>query len=265
MGLGNQKALEKTISNVIEKFNGRLTEIIYGNLSAFEEDYNTVELYAKEVLEKTAVTMKVIHYPINYIYDNGFNKILNSLASYAHNDYVLYLNVAEYIEGDIKLELLDQNYNCFMFDHATETHRWIRFYKKSELEWSGPIHEEIVGNKRTCPTVIFRMADSDKDMQDHFKYWVYNHVKEMTYFNQYIRIVNANGDKSIIGATNHGWIDYARRDYKYLVERLEKKGSILDAFKSGNPDLFAKVCAEQYSEIDDDFKNNRLINFKTIL
>ncbi len=231
MGQGNPIALRRTI----EAFLPVVDEIIFGDVLLFEEDRKVIETYKHEY------PLRTFQFDFNYIFKNGFSAILNELASYAKNRYVIYMNVSEVIDGgDFKAALSDE-YNAYYFDHAMEKHHWFRFYDKTEMRWRGIIHEEIhpiPGRKvelRACPTPSFRMADTDKDMDSPFKAKVYNDVKELVYFFNYMKLVDC---PELIGVTHPGWVDYARDGYQSLKERIEKKGARYQAFIDSNLEAY---------------------------
>lgn len=228
MGQGNVLALKKTL----ESFKGVCDEVVYGDLLIFESDREVVKSYQKEY------NTRVVELPFNYIFKNGFSACLNTLASLATNDIVMYMNTSETIQTDNGiLEIIKNNPDCnmFYFDHETDKHRWFRCYNRKEMYWSGVIHEEVIGDARPYHKPIFRMADMEKDLDDPFKAKVFDDVKEIVYFNQYLKLVD-EPDKS--GATNQGWVDFARDNYESMKYRLEKKGERYRAFIEDDFELF---------------------------
>lgn len=238
---GNPIALKRTLDSL--RF--ICDEFIIGDLCVFESDRQLIESYKNEY------NLKLIKLPINFIYKNGFSYTLNTLISHATNDVVLYLNVSEVIEksdGNILSKISDE-YNCYYLDHSQEKHRWWRCFNKNEVKWDGLIHEESVGDLRPYHKPLFTFADTDKDMGDPFKAKVYNDIKEMTYFNQLIRLVD---DNSLLGATSSGWLQFASDTYQSMKDRLEKKGKRHEAFADG--DLY-KYLELVYS--DKEFETER--------
>ena len=64
---------------------------------------------------------------------------------------------------------------------------------------------------------------------------MFNDVKELVYFNQYLKLVE---NVEICGATNSGWVQFAQQDYdSFFRSRLEAKKMRYWAFK--NDDLQA--------------------------
>jgi len=242
---GNPIALKRTIDNVVEAFEGRVNEVIVGDLCVFEKD-----VQALEDLEENYT----IRLPFNDLFLNGFGATLNKLAQHATNDLCLYMNVGEIIEKNIRLDLLNENWNCFKFNHATETHQWVRMWNRKQLQWSGRIHEEVIGTKYISPDCIFQMADTEKDNADPFYSAVMNDIKELVYFNQYIKLVEYPHEQ---GATNSGWLTYARDSYHNIKERLEAKGARYEAFKEGNLQKYLDNCQEFEPQ-----QNSDLIHFQ---
>ena len=115
---GNPIALKRTIDSLA----GVINEVIVGSVCIFEKDEELIQSYDREV------NLKLIKMPFNYIFCNGFSNTLNLLASYATNDWVIYLNVGEVVEEGKSqiLDRLNDDYHCFYLDHATETHHWFR-------------------------------------------------------------------------------------------------------------------------------------------
>ncbi len=204
--------------------------------------------------------MPIAEMPFNYIFEHGFAATLNLLASYATNDWVLYANVGEMIdEGSGILEKINSDYNLYLLNHRTETHLWGRLYNRKEVQWSGMIHEEIVGSKRVCVEPIFMFKDSEKDTDDPFYYAVMNDVKELCYFNQYIKLVE---NPELRGVTNRGWIEYAIDGYNSLKERLLKKGKRYEAFTEGNLGKYIEDVFTNPEFEKERFESSKLINFQ---
>jgi len=115
------------------------------------------------------------------------------------------MNVSEIVEANINTSIISDSWNCYKFNHATETHQWIRMWNRKQLEWSGRIHEENKNTKR-CDTPIFQMADTQKDVSDPFKAAVMDIVKSLCYENQYAHIIEKPED---MDGTNFGWLRWA--------------------------------------------------------
>jgi hypothetical protein len=226
---GNVIVLEETLKS----FATICDEIVIGDMILFPEDREILHMYADKY------PIKIIKLPFYYIFKNGFASVLNLLASNAKNDTVLYLNTSEVIEIDNGiLDIVSGAYNCYYFDHATDAHRWFRFYDRRELQWSGRIHEALAAppayDFRPYHKPIFRMADLEKDMYSPFKAAVFNSVKEVVYFTNYMSIIDSPDE---LGATDPGWIKFATENYQSMGERLEAKGDLYIAFL--NSDYYA--------------------------
>lgn len=228
MGAGNVKVLRKTL----ESFSGICNEVIYGNLLLFPEDYEILKSYQKEF------NLKIVPFPFNFIFKNGFSNLLNALANRATNDYVMYMNTSEVIDEDFgALEIIKNNQDCnaFFFTHRTDPHRWYRVYNRWQMYWSGLIHEQLRGDYKPYYKPVFVMADLEKDLDDPLKAKILNDVKEIVYFRQYNNIVDY---PERLGETDPGWIKFATDDYDSMKERLLKKGKRYEAFKSGRLDIY---------------------------
>lgn len=226
---GNVIVLEETIKSL----STICDEIVIGDLIVFPED--------KEVLLRYALkyNIRIIKLSFDHLFKYGFSSVLNYLAFRAINNTILYLNVSEIIDIDNGiLGILNPEYNCYHFDHATDKHRWHRFYDKRELQWSGRIHEALEAlpgcDFRPYHKAIFRMADLEKDMQSEFKAYVFNSIKEITYFRNYMSILD---EPESMGATDPGWIPFVKDNYDYWKNKLESKGGMYKAFLTGDYDL----------------------------
>lgn len=248
---GNPIALKRTIDNVLAQFQGKVDEVIVGDLCVFQEDSEAIKVMSAMMPEGV---VKIVEPEFNTLFQQGFGNTLNFLSEFAKNDFILYLNVGEIVETNMNIDLLSQGYNCFQFDHAEDKHHWTRLYNKKDMQWSGRIHEEVRGEKNVCPTMLFRMADTEKDSYNPFKAQVYNDIKELVYFNQYIKLVEEPNE---IGATNQGWVTYAKDGYQSLTERLAKKGKRYEAFKEGDLQKYLDNCQEFES-----FDNNNMIHYQ---
>lgn len=235
MAQGNPLALKRTI----DSFAGLCNEVVFGDLLVLESDREIIKNYA----------VRSVPLPFNFIYKNGFGETLNELAKHATNDLVLYMNVGEVLDSAV-LDFSDMSANCFCFDHATDPHKWFRLYDRTKLKWAGIIHEELVGGRRPANTPVFRMADTEKD---ELNAQLYNDIKELVYFQQYLRLVDEPG---IIGITNRGWVDYAKRDYNYIKERMLAKGRRVEAFETGDLSLYLSEAINQ------EFISNQIIHFQ---
>lgn len=248
----NPIALKRTIDSV----SGLCDEIIVGDLCMFEEDRKVMESYTR------VYNMKLIRYGFNFLYKYGFSELLNQLSGYTTNDIVIYLNVGEVIDTSRLVNVsgnLTDDYSAWYIDHAIEKHRWWRCYNRHELEWSGRIHEELVGNYEPYHKPIFTFADTDKDMDNPFKAWVANDVKEMVYWKQLIYIVDNPLD---MGATNMGWLQFATSQYSSMKERMKGKGDRAKAFDIGDLDMYFNDLRSNPHLIDFPFESTEFIEFQ---
>lgn len=244
---GNVIALKRTIDNVKITFKGYVNQVVVGDLCIFEEDAIKIDTF--DVIR--------VPMPISQLYNNGFASVLNSLSEYSTNDLCLYMNVGEIVETEVNTHTLNKHWNCYAFNHATEPHQWVRLWDKKKLKWSGRIHEEVIGDRHLCPTVIFQMADTEKDKGEPFYEWVMNDIKEMVYFNQYLSLVDKPNE---IGATNAGWVDYAKESYQHIKDRLLVKGQRLQAFCDNDNLNYIALAKEDFKA--NEFENNKLIHFQ---
>lgn len=232
MGAGNVRVLKETLKSLSTVCD----EIVYGEMLLFEDDKEVLEGYKKEF------NLKVINFPFNYIFKNGFSAILNELATHAKNDLTLYLNTSEIIEEDYGiLESIKNNPDCnaFFFVHKIDPHRWYRLGNRKELKWSGVLHEQLAGEYKPYRKPIFCMADLPKDSGNQFKANVFDCLKECTYFEQYVKIAD---DPSILGETDPGWVYFAKEGYDSFKRRLEERGEMYSALTSGDWGAFKKSC-----------------------
>lgn len=246
MAQGNPKALYQTFKS----FWGIVDEIIFGDLTLFSEDSELIKSYQNEF------NLKIVKYPFNYIFANGFSSILNSLISHSTNEYCIYMNCSEIVEEgrDNILNTINNNSECntFYFDHKSDGHRWFRLGKKSELHWDGLIHEALgpLDDYRPYHRALFTMCDLPKDNDNPFKSRCYDFCKEIVYFNNYRRLID---DPHLIGNTDPGWLVFAKDNYQSFIDRMENKGDFYRAFLTGDIELL-------YSYIynSPDFEKERL-------
>lgn len=223
---GNPIALRRTVDNVRASFAGLCDEFLIGDVTIFPGQFDS-----------GFDDVKFIPMPFNNLFKHGFSNALNHVASHSKNNLCLYLNVCEIVEKNLDLSLIKDDYNCYNFNHGEDPHVWTRLWDRRELSWSGRIHEEIVGPRRGCPAFLFQMADTPKDDDDDLRSRVYNDVKELVYFQQYIHIADHFED---LGATNHHWWHYAKQEYDDLMRRLNGKGERYKAFLGEDLDLYIK-------------------------
>jgi hypothetical protein len=223
MTQGNPIALRRTL----ESMKGYVNEVILGDVILFQADRDLIRTYEQEF------NMRIIELPFNYIFKHGFSSILNHLSDLAHNDLCIYMNCGEIIDpvATHKVQLDIPGYNCGFFDHVEEKHKWIRYYNRTALRWSGLIHEEVKGPRKCAPELLFTMADTPKDDTSLFKSNICNDVKEICYFQQYIRLVEEPDTR---GITNVGWIKWAKENHKHFQAMLQAKGVRYEAFIEGN-------------------------------
>jgi hypothetical protein len=250
MGAGNVKALGKTL----ESFKGVFDEVIYGDMLLFNEDRALVKGYAMEY------NMGILRMPFNYIFKYGFSNTLNVLSELATNDIVLYMNTSEIIDEDygvVDHVKYNKDCNAFYFTHRTDPHRWFRMYNRNELKWSGVIHEQLAGDYRPYHKPIFMMADLEKDMDDPFKADVFNSVKEIVYFNNYLKIVD---EPHLLGETDPGWIKFATDNYDSMKERMLAKGYLYEAFRTGDIHLLGAAITNY--KTGESFQSSNLIEYQ---
>lgn len=247
----NPIALKRTLDSVKDICN----EIVVGELCVFPPDKEIIESYCHEY------NLKVGHLRFNYLYRHGFSEVLNTLSAYASNDVVLYLNVGEVIDksdGEILSKITDE-YNSWYIDHPSERHRWFRCYNRKELKWSGRIHEELVGEFRPYYKPLFTFADTDKDLNDPLKAWVANDIKEMVYWRQLMKIVDAPEE---LGATSPGWLQFAKDQYESMKERMTLKGSRVTAFDTGNLNMYFQNLFENKDILNIPFESTDNIEYQ---
>ena len=103
------------------------------------------------------------------------------------------------------------------------------------------------------------MADLDKDMGNPFKAKVFNDIKELTYFNQYIRIVD---NPELLGATNFGWMGFAKDSYDSMKERLTNKGKRYEAFMNDDFTMYMEDVLNNPEFEKERFESNITIEFQ---
>lgn len=255
MGQANPKALRRTMNSLRDV----VDEFIFGDMLIFGDDRSVIEAYREEF------NLKVVPMPFNFIFDHGFSITLNALASQATHDWILYMNVAEVIDGEqfIKAQMT-KDYNCYSFDHAVDPHRWFRLYNRKELEWGGLIHEEVIPITpdiviRPCPFHLFRMADTEKDLDNPFKAKVANDVKELVYWQQLNKLID---HPELRANTHQGWIDFAKEQYDYNTERMKKKGKRLEAFQTGDLQMYLQDIVTNPEFEAERFVSTDSINFQ---
>lgn len=250
MGQGNPAALKRTL----DSFKGICNEVIFGDLLIFESDRQIIRGYQEEY------NMPIVEFEFNHIFKHGFANTLNTLAYYATNDFVLYMNIGEVMDGEFDvLGKLNNDFNTYYLTHAIEKHHWFRLYNRKELQWNGLIHEEVYGKRISNPTPVFQFADTEKDLTTDFYVKVMNDVKELCYFYQYLKLVD---NPELIGATNLGWVDYAKDGYDNLKERLLKKGKRYQAFQEGNLSKFLEDIFTNPEFENERHESSELINYQ---
>jgi hypothetical protein len=252
MAAGNVKVLRKTI----ESFIGVCDEVVFGDMLLWEEDREVLKSYAKKY------NLKIVSLPFNFIYKNGFSATLNTLADNATNDTCIYMNVSEIIGVDygvMDIFLKNQDCNSFFFTHAQENHRWFRMYNRKDLQWSGLIHEELVGEYKPYHKPVFQMQDLEKDIDNEYKAKILNDCKEIVYWQQLCRIVD---DNDLLGATSSGWLEFAASQYDSMKERLKAKGARYEAYMSGDLEgyLYEASISEEFKGLE--FKSNNIIAYQ---
>ena len=247
---GNPIALKRTIDSL----RGICDDFVIGDTCIFEQDSQSIKGIVPEV--------RLVKLPFNFIYKCGFAVTLNALAAQAKNDVIIYLNVGEILassERDI-LSIISDEYNCYYIDNANENHRWFRVWDRREMQWSGRIHEEIVGEHRPYHHPLLRFEDTEKDMRDSFKSAVNNDVKEIVYWHQLLKI--ADEPDIHLGATSPGWIQFARDNYQTMKDRLAKKGNRPLAFEKGNLQMYLDDIYTNPEFEKERFESNHIIEFQ---
>lgn len=251
---GNVIVLEETLKS----FDTICDQVVVGDMIIFPEDREILETYRKKY------NLKIIKLHFGYIFDHGFASVLNLLANHSDNDTVLYLNTSEVIEIDNGiLDIVSDAYNCYYFDHATDPHRWYRFYNRKELQWSGRIHEALEAlpghDFRPYHKAIFRMADKEKDMFSPFKASVFNTCKEICYFRNYMAIIDHPEE---MGATDPGWKKFSAENYDSMRERLLAKKEAYKAYLEGDYEMLMKYIYESPDLEKERFESNIGIEYQ---
>lgn len=233
-------------------------EIVYGDLCLWEEDSKLVETYKNEF------NLRIVKLPFNILFHQGYANVLNFLISHASNDLCIYMNCSEVISIDFgaKEALQNEKYNTFYFNHAQDKHHWYRCNDRSELYWSGVIHEEarpFKNDYRPYHKPIFQMSDLEKDMISSFKAKVLNDSKELVYFNNYLKLVDS---PKICGATNEGWTKFVSDQYDSMKQRLLNKGKRYEAFMVGDLDMYLNDIYTNKEFEKERFESSDIINFQ---
>lgn len=255
MGQGNPIALKRTL----DSFKDIVDEVIYGDVLIFQEDRDLIESYKDEY------NLRSIRLPFNYIFQMGFSSILNYLISNASNDIVLYINTSECVDIDYGInEIVNNNAECnaFYLTHAVEKHRWFRCFDRRFVKWDGRLHEEpqpLIGEINPYHKPILMFKDTEKDMSDGFKAAICNTVKEMTYWNQLLRIVDFPKEQ---GVTHDYWVGFAKEQYDSMKERLSKKGRQYEAFLKGDYDMFMDEISTTDYFSKEIFESTESVNFQ---
>lgn len=249
---GNPIATKRTIESVRHICD----DFVIGYCGVFRDDLDMIKSYRSEY------PIKIVELPFDFIYKCGFAVTLNSLAAQAKNSLNLYLNVGEILESCEKniRSTINEQYNCYYIDNSGENHRWFRVWDKTEMSWSGRIHEEVIGDHRPYHRPIFRFADTEKDMIDKFKAAVNNDIKEIVYWHNLMKIAD-DPDKHL-GATSSGWVSFARDNYATMVDRLSKKGNRPEAFDTGNLEMYLKDIYTNPEFEKERFESNHIIEFQ---
>lgn len=253
MSQGNPLALARTLESV----RGICNEVIYGDLIILDDVRNVIN----DVTEW--YKCKVVKYPFNYIYKNGFSSILNDLASYATNDLVLYLNCSEIIQKpEAILRLINERfieYNTFAMRHDSDPHIWFRMYDKKRSSWHGIIHEEVRGERVECPYFLFTFEDTQKDTENIFQSKIADDVKELVYFKQYTKLIDTPEIRTI---ENDWWINFAKDNYDSMKQRLLAKGARHEAFEEGDLVKYLNDVTTNPLFKGEQFISNQLIEFQ---
>lgn len=98
---GNPIALKRTIDNVIEQFQGKVNEVVVGDLCVFKEDSESIKVMSALMPEGV---VKIVEPEFNTLFEQGFANTLNFLSEFAKNDFILYLNVGEIVETNMQID-----------------------------------------------------------------------------------------------------------------------------------------------------------------
>jgi hypothetical protein len=225
---GNVDALKRTIDSLGDM----IDEVVVGSCCVFKEDELTILSY-----NRPEVPIKIIKFPFNFIFCNGFANMLNSLSPYAKNDLLLYLNVGEIVyKGREEIHnVISPSYNCYYLTHPIEKHLWYRVWDRREVRWGGIIHEEIYGNLRPSSVPLFMFDDTPKDKENERYGKIMNDIKELVYWNQYVKLID---QPHLANGTNPGWTDFARDGFNSFIDRMHNKGKRYDAFLTGDLQMY---------------------------
>ena len=101
------------------------------------------------------------------------------------------------------------------------------------------------------------MKDLPKDMGDTFKAKVFDTVKEIVYFTNYMAIIDRPNE---LGETDIGWVKFATYNYDSFKERLLAKGGGYQAFLKGDYEAFMWYAQEHMGE--EKFESNIGIEYQ---
>ena len=103
------------------------------------------------------------------------------------------------------------------------------------------------------------MADLEKDMDNPFKAKVLNSLKELVYFQQYVKIAD---NPKLLGETDPGWLNFAKVDYDSFKGRLHKREKQYEALSIGDYDMFMRAIYDDPEFEKEQFKSNNIIAFQ---
>ena len=119
------------------------------------------------------------------------------------------------------------------------------------------IHEQLGGEYRPYHKPAFMMKDLEKDMYSPFKANVFDVVKEIVYFKNYMSFID---NPKLLGETDEGWVKFATDNYDSFKERLLNKGDAYKAFLRG--DYYALMEHFYKTNPQEKFKSNTGIEYQ---
>jgi deoxyadenosine/deoxycytidine kinase len=103
------------------------------------------------------------------------------------------------------------------------------------------------------------MADLEKDMDDPFKAKVLNSLKELVYFNQYVKIAD---NPELLGETDPGWLRFAKADCDSFKKRLHKREKQYEALNTGDYEMFMRAVYDDPEFEKEQFVSSTKIEFQ---
>lgn len=224
---GGGPNIERTIASVA----GICDEVVIVSTALYDED--------KEHFKRIAA--KVVELPWNHVFHHGYGSVYNQGSTVAKNDWLLLLGVAEtWAETRIKPRiLLTANSNAvFRCDHVNDPCRWKRIWNRTGgTQWSGIIHEEIVGGAEGG--LMFRMQDTDKvPPTDPLKGEVFRWVKALSYNHLYDVLLN---HPERLGGASPNWLKFVAGAKESIVAFVDEHRKMLNACLAGDQKQFIEL------------------------